>query len=171
MGIMAIHAGSVAIIVQQSSLGAIVSVVADREWMAALRDLGEHVGRRRRDSGSSVVAVDAGKFIGAAQQACLSGCIVRHVATAARVVSDCVVPADVWLVRSLVRRCRMDAYGPVREVIDLSVYDAAWLVASETELPSRAVTHEKHRNCVIFALGVRIVAGRALDGALDELYG
>jgi len=109
------------------------------------------------------MARHAGEFIGTAQQAGLSGCVVRHVTALAGIFSDRAVASHVRLIRSLVRRCGVDADGPVRKIIHLPVHNSARVVTGKAELTSRVVPNEKHGNDMIFTLGVRFMASCALD--------
>src|SRR5258708_6086518 len=53
--IVTVHAGGVAIVIENAALSAIVNVVPKRKRMAAFGEFGEDVGRRGRDAAAAVV--------------------------------------------------------------------------------------------------------------------
>ena len=136
--------------------------------MTAFGNFRKNVRSRRSNAGAAIVAGHARYLIRTAQEPRLPGRIVRHMTSAAGVVSNCAIASNVRLIRSLVCGYRMSADRPVRQIVNLSVDKTAGIMAREAKLPPGIVANKKHWDRMVFALGVRIVARSALHGVPHE---
>ena len=179
MRAVAIHTSRMPVVVEQRRLGGIVEVIARRQGMTYLRDLGHDVGNRGRQIRSSAMAghaslghgiVRGSRGRGGSQQACRSNRIMRHVARRARIHADGRISTGVRVRRNLVRSRLVDAVRESCQRIDLSLHHAVRIVTRQTHLRVRTVAHQKVLGNFVDVLNVGVVATGAFDVAVDQLY-
>jgi len=104
MSVVAVRAGRVPVVVQQDAFSRVVGIVSRRKRMSYLGKLSVHIGDRRIEVRTAVVASDAVLLIRLAQQAHRSLRIVWLMAGETGVGGDRAIAAQVRLHRYLVGR-------------------------------------------------------------------
>src|SRR5215472_9357780 len=141
--VVAVDASRVAIAVEQRLLSCIMRVLSRRKWVRLLLELGEDIGRSRRDIVASAMASDTILLVGCAKQAHLSACVVHGVTRRARVGGNRGVRSDVGLRRDSILRRFVNAAAPTCEGIHLAGDRAGWIMTGQAKGTARAIANQK----------------------------
>src|SRR6266496_3063357 len=104
-------------------------------------------------------------LVGSTQETYWTGSIMRHVATAAAVLSDRAVTTDVRRIGCGVARSGMNARGPSCQEVRLPIDHPSGVMTRQAQLRVGAVTHQEQGKGLVDVLKVWLMTGRAFDGA------